>query len=119
MVERQEYMQKLEEDANRLVDMLRALKSEVGSYKSSATELDKVRDSLASFIQATEVLTRQSHEMIAKANEINISHVFEQLESLQKDVDGSRKKLLTVIVILSILLGVCIAAFSLYLLRAL
>ena len=82
MDDRQKNILKLEQDASRLVDELGALKREVLSYRTATDELDKARISLAGFLEKTQNLTQQSHQLIATTNEIGSAKIFAELEAL-------------------------------------
>lgn len=84
MEDRQQYILKLEEDANRLVEGIGTLKKEVSSYKTATEELDKARASVAAFLGKTEDLTRQTHKLLSTMNEIGSADIFRRLEEIKR-----------------------------------
>ena len=92
MDERQKHILALEQDASRLVDELSALKREVLSYKSATDELDIARIALAGFLEQTQALTQQTHNLIEVANAIGSAKIFEQLEAVHMALAEKEKK---------------------------
>ena len=84
MDDRQQYILKLEEDANRLVEGVGSLKKEVASYRTATDELDKARTAIGGFLDETQKLTQQTHKLLATVNEIGSSEIFAQLEAIKK-----------------------------------
>jgi hypothetical protein len=99
----------LEQDANRLVDELVALKAQVSSYKTATNELDKARTALAGFLSKTEELTRQTHKLIETTNAIGSAKIFQELEAIRIAVAQNEKKAAKRILILILGLVLTIA----------
>lgn len=75
---------KVEERAQELVNNLEQLRQQVGSYHDAKDELEKTNTNLLSFIEATQKLSEESHQVIQTINEIGSHKIFETLANIEK-----------------------------------
>lgn len=83
MEKEKEKFLKAEEAANELVDTLTKLLIEVKSYQTATEELEKVRQSLLQLIESTEVIARDSHQIIKILKEIGGPEILDRLSKLE------------------------------------
>ncbi|MDP8262200.1 MAG: hypothetical protein P9M13_02725 [Candidatus Ancaeobacter aquaticus] len=75
---------KIEERAQELVSNLEALHQQVGSYQEAKDELQKASVKLLTFIESTQKLSEESHQIIQTINQIGSSKIFERLKNIER-----------------------------------
>jgi hypothetical protein len=82
----------MEQDADRLVEELAALKREVGSYRAATGELEKTRVALGGFIEATQELAKETHELVGATKSIGGAAILKDVGELRADLERQAKK---------------------------
>lgn len=86
MSDEQQEISKIELDAKNLVNNLRELHGQVGSYKTAKDELEKTNINLTGFIEKTQELAQESHRIIDVINKIGSGKIFKRLGEIEKNV---------------------------------
>ena len=95
---------KMEQDAHRLVEELAALKREVGSYRAATGELEKTRVVLADFIETTQELAKETHELVVGTKSISGAQILDEIAGLRQEMLEQRKKEATARLVAGVLL---------------
>ncbi len=85
-------IERMEQDAMRLVEELAALKREIGSYRSATGELEKTRVILAKFIETSQELAKETHELVAGTKSISGAQILEEIAGLHREILEQRKE---------------------------
>jgi len=85
MATTQEKIQLLEKDANNLVTNLKELYTQIGKYKEAKDALNKVSNSLQSFINETKILSQEAHSIITRLNEIGASNILDGISNIKQN----------------------------------
>ncbi len=81
-----------EEAAEKLVNALQNLHTSVNSYKTATEDLNLVRERLIQFINSTEVLAKNTHELIKTVNEIGAPQILAKLEVILREISDESSK---------------------------
>ena len=83
MATEQELLQ-IEQDAQQLKDNLKQLHGLVGSYSEAKTSLEETNKKLSDFIEQTQQLAQETHQLIKVAREIGSAKILEKLINIEK-----------------------------------
>ena len=75
-----------EQMAQGLLQALQQLRDETVSYKNSTEQLNEVRDRLSSFIEKTERISQDTHELIKVLKEIGGPEILDGIGVVSNDV---------------------------------
>lgn len=81
----QEKIQLLEQDAKDLVANLKEIQEHAGKYKDAKDELNKVSNTLQTFINETKSLSQESHNIISRLDEIGAAKLLDGLSSIKQN----------------------------------
>ena len=84
-----------EQSAQDLLTELEQLKTESASYKTSAKELDTVRQKLVGLIDSVQAVARDSHEVVKLMKSIGGPEILGRLSAVSEQLN--RMRMLTVI----------------------
>ncbi len=93
MSTKQEEIIQLEKDARELVENIKILHKNIGSYQGAKDELEKTNANLADFIKGTRAMAEKSHKIIEAINEIGSAKIFDKLDLLEKKNEVGNSKI--------------------------
>ena len=100
-----------EESAEKLMEALQRLHDEATNYHNSAEELDTVRNNLVGLIEATQEVSRGTHEAVQTLMSIGGPEILAQLDTLSQQTaaesaaNAKRFSLLRTLVIIGLILS--------------
>ena len=84
-----------EQSAEQLVETLAVLKNEAVSYKTSANELDAVRQKLVTLIDSVQAVAKDTHEVVKLIKSVGGPEILGRISGLSDEM--KRARLLTII----------------------